>query len=46
MLNCRIEGFNNSKPDLIIIDLNLKIKKNLDIFKNIIKERLLLLHHH
>ena len=33
MLNCRIEGFNNSKPDLIIIDLNLKIKKNLDIFK-------------
>ena len=46
MLNCRIEGFNNSKPDLIIIDLNLKIKKNLDIFKKYNKERFLLLQNH
>ena len=34
MLNCRINGFNNNKPDLIIIDLKLKIKKNLNLFKN------------
>ena len=40
MLNCRIEGFNNSKPDLIIIDLNLKIKKNLDIFKKYNKRKI------
>ena len=33
MLNCRIEGMNNSKPDLIIIDLNLKLKKNLHLTK-------------
>ena len=29
LLNCRIEGLNNYKPDLFIIDLNLKLKKNL-----------------
>lgn len=29
ILNCRINGLNNNKPDLIIIDLNLKLKKNL-----------------
>ncbi len=33
-LNCRLNGFNNLKPDLIIIDLNMKLKKNLVIFKN------------
>ena len=27
MLNCRIEGLNNYKPDLFIIDLNLRLKK-------------------
>ena len=32
LLNCRLNGFNNNKPDLIIIDLNFKIKKNLDLF--------------
>ena len=34
LLNCRIENFNNNKPDLVIIDLNLKVKKNLNLFKN------------
>jgi diaminohydroxyphosphoribosylaminopyrimidine deaminase/5-amino-6-(5-phosphoribosylamino)uracil reductase len=29
LLNCRIEGLSNYKPDLFIIDLNLKLKKNL-----------------
>lgn len=31
LLNCRIEGLNNYKPDLFIIDLNLKLKKNLSL---------------
>jgi len=38
LLNCRIEGFNNSKPDLFIIDLNLKLKKNL-LLNSIINKR-------
>ena len=38
MLNCRINGLNNFKPDLLIIDLNLKLKKNL-ILNKIIKKR-------
>jgi diaminohydroxyphosphoribosylaminopyrimidine deaminase / 5-amino-6-(5-phosphoribosylamino)uracil reductase len=29
LLNCRIDGFNYFKPDLFIIDMNLKLKKNL-----------------
>ena len=33
LLNCRIEGLNNYKPDLIIIDRNLKLRKKLKIFK-------------
>ena len=33
LLNCRINGLNNFKPDLIIIDRNLKLKKNLKLFK-------------
>ena len=32
LLNCRIEGLNNYKPDLIIIDRNLKDKKKLKIY--------------
>ena len=32
LLNCRLDGFNNFKPDLIIIDNNLKLKKNLKLF--------------
>ena len=33
VLNCRLKGFDKSKPDVVIIDLKLKLKKNLDIFK-------------
>ena len=29
LLNCRIDGLDNYKPDLFIIDLNLRLKKNL-----------------
>jgi len=38
MLNCRIDGLNNYKPDLFIIDLNMKLKKNL-LLNKIIKKR-------
>lgn len=38
VLNCRIDGLNNYKPDLFIIDLNLKLKKNL-LLNKIIKKR-------
>ena len=34
LLNCRLNGFDSTKPDLIIIDINLKLKKNLSVFKN------------
>ena len=33
LLNCRINGLNNFKPDLIIVDRKLKLKKNLKLFK-------------
>ena len=33
LLNCRIDGLNNLKPDLFIIDLDLKLKKNLLVNK-------------
>ena len=33
LLNCRINGFNKNKPDLIIIDRKLKINTSLDLFK-------------
>ena len=38
LLNCRIEGLNKFKPDLFIIDLNLKLKKNL-LLNKIVKKR-------
>ena len=38
LLNCRINGLNNKKPDLIIIDRNLKLKRNLRLLK-LAKER-------
>ena len=38
LLTCRIKGLNNYKPDLFIIDLKLKLKKNLSIF-NLVKKR-------
>ena len=33
LLNCRINGLNNNKPDLFIIDLNLNLKKRLSLNK-------------
>ncbi len=42
-LNCRLKDFNNNKPDLIIIDLDLKIKKRLKIFKNNRKRKIILI---
>ncbi len=42
MLNCRLDGFNNSKPDLIIIDLKLKIKINLNLFKKSYKRKIII----
>ena len=33
LLNCRIDGLNNNKPDLFIIDLKLKLKKQLSLNK-------------
>ena len=38
LLNCRLEGFSKYKPDLFIIDLNLKLKKNL-LLNKILKKR-------
>jgi diaminohydroxyphosphoribosylaminopyrimidine deaminase / 5-amino-6-(5-phosphoribosylamino)uracil reductase len=38
LLNCRINGLNNYKPDLFIIDLDLKLKKNISII-NMTKKR-------
>ena len=42
LLNCRLSGFNSNKPDLIIIDLMLKIKTNLNLFKRINKRKILI----
>lgn len=33
LLNCRLNGFDKTKPDLIIIDINLRIKKKIKLFK-------------
>ncbi len=38
LLNCRIEGLNKHKPDLFIIDLNLRLKKNL-LLNKVLKKR-------
>ena len=38
LLNCRLEGLTEYKPDLFIIDLNLKLKKNL-LLNKILKKR-------
>ena len=39
LLNCRINGLNNNKPDLLIIDRKLKLKKNLKLFKLLNKRK-------
>ena len=41
LLNCRINGLNNNKPDLFIIDLKFKIKKKLSLNKLLKKEKLI-----
>ena len=38
LLNCRIDGLNNNKPDLFIIDLKLKLKKKLSL-NTLLKKR-------
>ena len=43
LFNCRIEGLNNFKPDLFIIDLKLKLKKNLSLNKLLSKRSTFLL---
>jgi diaminohydroxyphosphoribosylaminopyrimidine deaminase/5-amino-6-(5-phosphoribosylamino)uracil reductase len=43
LLNCRINGLNNFKPDLFIIDLHLKLKKNLLLEKIINKRKTFLI---
>ena len=42
LLNCRISGLLNKSPDLIILDRNLIIKKNLNIFKKKINRKIYL----
>ena len=39
LLNCRIDGLNNYKPDLIIIDRKLKLKKKLKLYNFTNKRR-------
>ena len=41
LLNCRIDGLDKFKPHLFIIDLNLKLKKNLLLNKLIRKRKLI-----
>jgi diaminohydroxyphosphoribosylaminopyrimidine deaminase / 5-amino-6-(5-phosphoribosylamino)uracil reductase len=43
LLNCRITGLNNFKPDLFIIDLNLKLKNKLLLTKIINKRKTFLI---
>ena len=31
LLNCRIEGLENKSPDLVILDRNLKLKKEIEV---------------
>tara|TARA_X000001036_G_scaffold6054_1_gene5462 strand:- start:1520 stop:2590 length:1071 start_codon:yes stop_codon:yes gene_type:complete len=40
LLNCRLNGFDKRKPDLVIIDLNLEIKKKLNLFKKVYKRKI------
>ena len=44
LLNCRINGFDIYKPDLIIIDRDLKLKKNLKLINISNKKEILILH--
>ena len=40
LLNCRIEGLNNNKPDLIIIDRHLKLRKKLRLLNSSIRRKI------
>ena len=42
LLNCRLNGLDNNKPDLVIIDLKLKLKNNLLLFENLKKRKVYL----
>ena len=42
ILNCRIEGLEKKCPDLVILDRNLKLKKNLKLFNNMKYRKILL----
>ena len=43
LLNCRLNGLNNEKPDLFIIDLNLRLKKKLSLNKLLNKRKTFLI---
>ena len=43
LLNCRLNGFDKKKPSLVIIDLNLKIRKNLKIFESPINRKIFII---
>ncbi len=40
ILDCRINGLTDKSPDLIIFDRNLRIKKNLSMFKTKVKRKI------
>ena len=42
LLNCRINGLNNYKPDVFIVDLKLKLKKKLSLNKHLKKRKIYL----
>ena len=42
-LNCRLHGFDENKPDLIILDLKLKIRLNLDLFNSSKKRKIIII---
>ncbi len=43
LLNCRLNGLNNNRPDVIIIDLKFKIKTNLNLFKRSNKRKVFII---
>ena len=45
LLNCRLKGFDQNKPDLFIVDLKLNIKKNIKLFKKIKKRKIFIITH-
>ena len=43
LLNCRLKGFDQNKPDLFIVDLKLNIKKNIKLFNKIKKRKIFII---